>query len=232
MNAVPQPRLPASPLSLSEEADLVRRARARDASAVRAIIQANNRRLFRMARSILKDDAEAEDVVQETYVRAFTHLDGFRGEASLGTWLTRIAMNEALGRLRRRHPTVEWSTLEPGVLEAQVIQFPLSAISEDPERTMAQREIQTVVERAIDELPDAFRSVFIARVVEGMSTEETAEVLDLKPETVKTRLFRARALLRDNVEKRIGPVMMEAFPFAGKRCERLTEAVLRRLDLA
>lgn len=232
MNAVPQPRLPASPLSLSEEADLVRRARARDASAVRAIIQANNRRLFRMARSILKDDAEAEDVVQETYVRAFTHLDGFRGDSSLATWLTRIAMNEALGRLRRRHPTVEWSTLEPGVLEAQVIQFPLSAISEDPERTMAQREIQTVVERAIDELPDAFRSVFIARVVEGMSTEETAEVLDLKPETVKTRLFRARALLRDNVEKRIGPVMMEAFPFAGKRCERLTEAVLRRLDLA
>lgn len=232
MSVVPQLRLPASPLSLSEEADLVRRARAREASAVRAIIQANNRRLFRMARSILKNDAEAEDVVQETYVRAFTHLDGFRGESSLATWLTRIAMNEALGRLRRQHPTVEWTTLEPGALEAQVIQFPLSTPPEDPERTMAQREIQTVVERAIDELPDAFRSVFIARVVEGMSTEETAEVLDLKPETVKTRLFRARALLRDNVEKRIGPVMMEAFPFAGKRCERLTEAVLKRLDLA
>ncbi|RIK97950.1 MAG: RNA polymerase sigma factor [Proteobacteria bacterium] len=232
MSVVPQLRLPASPLSLSEEADLVRRARAREASAVRAIIQANNRRLFRMARSILKNDAEAEDVVQETYVRAFTHLDGFRGESSLATWLTRIAMNEALGRLRRQHPTVEWTTLEPGALEAQVIQFPLSTPPEDPERTMAQREIQTVVERAIDELPDAFRSVFIARVVEGLSTEETAEVLDLKPETVKTRLFRARALLRDNVEKRIGPVMMEAFPFAGKRCERLTEAVLKRLDLA
>ncbi len=232
MSVVPQPHLPASPLSLSEEADLVRRARARDASAVRAIIKANNRRLFRMARSILKNEAEAEDVVQETYVRAFTHLDGFRGQSSLATWLTRIAMNEALGRLRRQHPTVEWSTLEPGALEAQVIQFPLSTLPEDPERTMAQREIQTVVEKAIDDLPDAFRSVFIARVVEGMSTEETAEVLDLKPETVKTRLFRARALLRDNVEKRIGPVMMEAFPFAGKRCERLTEAVLRRLDLA
>jgi RNA polymerase sigma-70 factor (ECF subfamily) len=232
MSAISQPRLPASPLSLSEEADLVRRARARDASAVRAIIQANNRRLFRMARGILKNDAEAEDVVQETYVRAFTHLDGFRGDSSLATWLTRIAMNEALGRLRRRHPTVEWTTLAPGALEAQVIQFPLSTLSEDPERTMAQRQIQTVVEKAIDELPDAFRSVFIARVVEGMSTEETAEVLDIKPETVKTRLFRARALLRGNVEKRIGPVMMEAFPFAGRRCERLTEAVLRRLDLA
>jgi RNA polymerase sigma-70 factor (ECF subfamily) len=232
MSVVPQPRLPSSPLSISEEADLVRRAVAREPAAVRAIIKANNRRLFRMARGILKNDAEAEDVVQETYVRAFTHLGSFRGESSLATWLTRIAMNEALGRLRRQHPTVDWTTLEPGALEAQVIQFPLSAISEDPERTMAQREIQTVVEHAIDELPDAFRSVFIARVVEGMSTEETAEVLDLKPETVKTRLFRARALLRDNVEKHIGPVMMEAFPFAGRRCERLTQAVLKRLDLA
>jgi RNA polymerase sigma-70 factor (ECF subfamily) len=232
MSVVPQPRLPSSPLSISEEADLVRRAVAREPAAVRAIIKANNRRLFRMARGILKNDAEAEDVVQETYVRAFTHLGSFRGESSLATWLTRIAMNEALGRLRRQHPTVDWTTLEPGALEAQVIQFPLSAISEDPERTMAQRAIQTVVEHAIDELPDAFRSVFIARVVEGMSTEETAEVLDLKPETVKTRLFRARALLRDNVEKHIGPVMMEAFPFAGRRCERLTQAVLKRLDLA
>ena len=210
----------------SEEADLFRRARERDPAAIRAIMQANNRRLFRMARGILKDDSEAEDVVQEAYVRAFTHLDSFRGDSSLATWLTRIAMNEALGRLRRRRPTVDYTTLKPGVLEAQIIQFPLSAMTDDPERTMAQREIQTVVERAIDELPDAFRSVFIARVVEGMSIEETAELLDLKPETVKTRLHRARVLLRDNVEKRIGPVVMEAFPFAGKRCERLTQAVI------
>lgn len=231
MSVVPQPRLPAPAYSVGEEAELVRRARARDAGAVRAIIQANNRRLFRMARSILRNDAEAEDVVQETYVRAFTHLDSFRGASRLATWLTRIAMNEALGRLRQRRPTVDWTTLEPGTLEAQVIQFPLSTRSEDPERTMAQRQIQTVVEHAIDELPDIFRSVFVARVVEGMSVEETAEVLDLKPETVKTRLFRARALLRDNVEKRVGPVLMEAFPFAGRRCERLTQAVLARLGL-
>ncbi len=217
--------------AVSEDAELVRRARERDPGAIRAIMQANNRRLFRMARGILKDDSEAEDVVQEAYVRAFTHLDSFRGDSSLATWLTRIAMNEALGRLRRRHPTIDYTTLKPGVLEAQIIQFPLSAMPDDPERTMAQREIQTVVERAIDELPDSFRSVFIARVVEGMSIEETAELLDLKPETVKTRLHRARALLRDNVEKRIGPVVMEAFPFAGKRCERLTQAVLRRLGL-
>jgi RNA polymerase sigma-70 factor (ECF subfamily) len=213
------------------DADLVERARARDEAAIRAIMQANNRRLYRLARGILRNDSEAEDVVQETYVRAFTHLDGFRGDSSLATWLARIAMNEALGRLRRQRPNVEWTTLPPGTLEAQIIQFPLSATS-DPEKTMAQREIQQVVEHAIDDLPEAFRIVFITRVIEGMNVEETAEILGLKPETVKTRLHRARTMLRDNVEKKIGPIVMEAFPFAGKRCERLTDAVLKRLGLA
>jgi RNA polymerase sigma-70 factor (ECF subfamily) len=184
-----------------------------------------------MARGILRNDSEAEDVVQETYVRAFTHLDSFRGESSLATWLARIAMNAALGRLRRQRPNVEWTTLPPGTLEAQIIQFPLSATS-DPERTMAQREIQQVVEHAIDDLPEALRIVFITRVIEGMNVEETAEILGLKPETVKTRLHRARTMLRDNVEKKIGPVVMEAFPFAGSRCERLTDAVLKRLGVA
>jgi RNA polymerase sigma-70 factor (ECF subfamily) len=99
----------------------------------------------------------------------------------------------------------------------------------DPEKSMAQREIQHVVERAIDDLPEVFRIVFIARVIEGMNVGETAELLGLKPETVKTRLHRARSLLRGNVEKQIGPVVMDAFPFAGKRCERLTNAVLKRL---
>jgi len=137
-------------------------------------------------------------------------------------------MNEALGRLRRQRPGVEWTSLPPGVLEAQIIQFPLSATS-DPEKTMAQREIQHVVEHAIDDLPEAFRIVFMTRVVEGMNIQETAEILGLKPETVKTRLHRARSMLRDNIEKKIGPVVIEAFPFAGKRCERLTDAVLKRL---
>lgn len=213
------------------DAELVARARARDEAAVRCIMQSNNRRLYRLARGILRNDGEAEDVVQETYVRAFTHLESFRGDSSLATWLARIAMNEALGRLRRRRPNVEWTTLPPGVLEAQVIRFPLSATSEDPEKSMAQREIQHVVEHAIDELPEAFRIVFITRVIEGMNVEETADILGLKPETVKTRLHRARNMLRDNVERKIGPVVMGAFPFAGKRCERLTEAVLRRLEL-
>jgi RNA polymerase sigma-70 factor (ECF subfamily) len=211
-----------------DDAELVRRALGRDEAAVRAIIQANNRRLYRLARGILRNDAEAEDVVQDTYVRAFTHLEQFRGDSSLSTWLSRIAMNEALGRLRRRRPGVELSELEKSAPQAQIIPFPLAS-SDDPEKSMAQREIQQVVEHAIDELPEPFRLVFITRVIEGMNVEETAVILGLKPETVKTRLHRARNLLRDNVERKIGPVVMEAFPFAGKRCERLTEAVLTRL---
>jgi RNA polymerase sigma-70 factor, ECF subfamily len=211
-----------------DDAGLVRRALARDEAAVRAIMQANNRRLYRLARGILRNDAEAEDVVQDTYVRAFTHLEQFRGDSSLSTWLSRIAMNESLGRLRRQRAGVEWSELEKSAPQAQIIPFPLVS-SDDPEKSMAQREIQQVVERAIDELPEPFRLVFITRVIEGMNVEETAEILGLKPETVKTRLHRARNLLRDNVERKIGPVVMEAFPFAGRRCQRLSEAVLQRL---
>src|SRR3954471_4868061 len=225
----PKPQIPPIAPGETEDADLVRRAREREESAVRSIMETNNRRLYRLARGILRNDSEAEDVVQETYVRAFTHLAEFRGESSLATWLARIAMNEALGRLRRRRPGIEWTSLPPGTLEAQIIQFPLSGASEDPEKTMAQREIQHVVEHAIDDLPDAFRIVFITRVIEGMNVEETADILGLKPETVKTRLHRARTMLRENVERKIGPVVMEAFPFAGRRCERLTEAVLTRL---
>ncbi|HWZ36763.1 MAG TPA: RNA polymerase sigma factor [Bradyrhizobium sp.] len=229
---MPQAPAPQTIPAAAGDAELVRRALIRDETAVRAIIKANNRRLYRLARCILRNDGEAEDVVQETYVRAFTHLADFRGDSSLSTWLSRIAMNEALGRLRRQRASVELSSLPQGALEAQIIQFPLMSAAGDPEQSMAQREIQHVVEAAIDELPEPFRMVFITRVVEGMNVEETAEILDLKPETVKTRLHRARAMLRDNVEKKIGPVVMDAFPFAGRRCDRLTEAVLKRLGYA
>jgi RNA polymerase sigma-70 factor (ECF subfamily) len=229
---MPQAPAPQTIPAAAGDTELVRRALIRDEMAVRAIIKAHNRRLYRLARGILRNDGEAEDVVQETYVRAFTHLADFRGDSSLSTWLSRIAMNEALGRLRRQRASVELSSLPQGALEAQIIQFPLMSAADDPEQSMAQREIQHVVEAAIDELPEPFRMVFITRVVEGMNVEETAEILDLKPETVKTRLHRARTMLRDNVEKKIGPVVMDAFPFAGRRCDRLTEAVLKRLRYA
>jgi RNA polymerase sigma-70 factor, ECF subfamily len=214
----------------TSDSELVARAMRRDEAAVRAILQANNRRLFRIARGILRSDSEAEDVVQETYVRALTHLDGFRGDSSLSTWLSRIAMNEAMGRLRGRRPSLELNVLQEKA-EAEIIQFPGASVPTDPEKSMAQSEIQQVVEHAIDELPEPFRLVFITRVIEEMNVEETADLLGIRPETVKTRLHRARAMLRENVEKRIGPVVMQAFPFAGRRCERLTEAVLNRLGM-
>src|ERR1700726_1571614 len=127
MRTAPAPQNAALGIS---EAELVARARKRDEGAIRSLMQANNRRLYRIARGILRNDGEAEDVVQETYVRAFTHLDSFRGDSSLATWLARIAMNEALGRLRRQRLSVEWTTLPPGALEAQIIQFPLSAATD------------------------------------------------------------------------------------------------------
>jgi RNA polymerase sigma-70 factor (ECF subfamily) len=227
MRSAPAPRV-AVP---SDDAELVQRALARDDAAFRTIMERYNRRLYRIARSILRNDTEAEDAVQEAYVNAFAHLEGFRGDSSLATWLSRITMNEALGRLRRERPVVELDAFEAQRTEAQIIQFPQTVTSGDPERTMAQREILQLVERATDNLPEIFRIVFITRVIEGMSVEETADLLGLQPKTVKTRLHRARRLVREQLDKQIGPVLMDAFPFAGRRCERMTSAVMQRLGL-
>jgi RNA polymerase sigma-70 factor (ECF subfamily) len=194
--------------------------------------------LFRIARSIMRNDSEAEDVLQEAYCNAFANLHTFRGEAQFGTWLSRIVMNEALGRLRRRRPTVELAAIEnspafaaQSTFAAQIIPFPNSAPQLDPETTMARNEIRVLLERAIDDLPEAFRTVLVARLIEGMSVDETAELFGILPETVKTRLHRGRRLLRLELEKHVGPMLGDAFPFAGHRCERLTAAVLQRLGL-
>ncbi|BCG89174.1 RNA polymerase sigma factor [Mesorhizobium sp. 113-3-9] len=203
---------------------LVQRALAREAGAFRAIIKTHNQLLYRIARGVVRNDAEAEDIVQEAYMRAFASLGSFRGDSSLATWLSRIVINEALGRLRKRRHTVAM----PENPEAQIIRFPINP-SDDPERTMAQRQILALVERATDSLPDIYRVVFVARVIEGLSMEETADLLGVRPETVKTRLHRARTLLRKALDDEIGPVLLDAFPFAGRRCERLTQSVMRRL---
>ncbi|PAQ12329.1 RNA polymerase sigma factor [Mesorhizobium temperatum] len=208
----------------SGEMQLVGRALALEGGAFHTIIKMHNQRLYRIARSVVRNDSEAEDIVQEAYVRAFAQLGDFRGESSLATWLSRIVINEALGRLRKRRRTVAM----PQNLQAEIIKFPLNP-SDDPERMMAQRQILELVERATDRLPDVYRTVFVARVIEGLSIDETAELLDVRPETVKTRLHRARALVRKALADQIGPVLLDAFPFAGRRCERLTAAVMRRL---
>ena len=215
--------------ALLAEDDLVARARDGDERAVRAIIQRNNRRLYRIARGILGDDGEAEDAVQEAYLKAFTRLDAFRGEANIGTWLCRIVMNEALGRLRRRRPTLEWSAMDDGV---ESLLPPAEASVADPERATAQRQIQHLLEQAIDRLPEDFRMVLIARVVEEMSIEDTALLLALRPETVKTRLHRARHFLRSAVEAEVGPVLKDVFPFEDPRCERIAGHVVSRLTLS
>ena len=214
------------------ERELVQLARAGVGSAFRAIIQRNNRRLFRVARSILKDDSEAEDVVQEVYARAFEHISEFRGDSTLATWLIRIAINEAQGRLRRQRPAVDLAMIESeqkGMSE--VISFPLASSNADPERVAAQREVRRLMERAIDELPDAFRVVFVMRLVEEMSVEETASFLGLREETVKTRLHRARNLLRRALDAQLAPALKDSFPFDGARCARISDVVLKRLGL-
>jgi len=219
-------------LAVLDDMQLVQVARQRNGAAFRVIMQRNNQRLYRIARAVLHDDSEAEDVVQEAYVRAFAGLADFRGESSLSTWLSRIVLNEALGRLRRRRPTVDVTSIENHQpAQDKVIPFPLTSTQPDPERTMAQRQIQVLLERAIDNLPDDFRTVLVARVVEGMSVEETADLFGLRAETVKTRLHRARRLLREALEKQAGPVLTHAFPFDGWRCERTTNKVLERLGL-
>jgi len=198
--------------------------------AFRIIMQRHNQRLYRVARSVLRNSVEAEDAVQEAYAAAFSHLASYRGESPLAAWLSRIVMNEALGRFRRKPGPADFAPLE-AVREAEIIPFPSSAPQDDPERTMAQRQILQLVETATDALPEVYRVVFMIRVIEGMSVEETAHLLGIKPETVKTRLHRARQLVRDQLNKQIGPVLMDAFPFAGRRCERLTTGVLKRLGL-
>ena len=214
--------------------DLVGLAREGHAGAFRRIMQRHNRRLYRVARGILRDESEAEDVVQEAYIRAFTHLAGFRGDAKLSTWLTRIVMNEAMGRLRRQRPTVELTVLD-AIHEqqgAEIIPFPLAdAAAENPERSAARREIRELLERAVDNLPESYRVVFVMRAIEEMSVEETASYLNMRAETVKTRLHRARRLLREALDAQLASTLTEVFPFAGARCARIADAVLARLGL-
>jgi RNA polymerase sigma-70 factor, ECF subfamily len=216
-----------------DDGALVERARNRDGAAVRLIMQRHNRRLYRVARSVLNDEDEAEDVVQETYVRAFTHLDGFRGEAQLSTWLTRIALNEALGRLRRRRITVGLKDIDAinDQGEARVIYLPSARQDSDPEAAAARTEVRRLLEHAVDQLPEHFRVVFMLRDIEEMSVEETASHLGLRTETVKTRLHRARRLLRQSLDRTLSSAVSDVFPCAGARCARMTEAVLTRLGI-
>lgn len=224
------------PAAEPQEAALVSRAAAGETEAVRQIIKTHNQRLYRLVRAVLRNNADAEDVLQEAYLNAFTHLDTFEGSASLSTWLSRIALNAALMRLRAqkrlKRTAVTYPVPAAGHMDAEIIPFPLShSITADPERIMAQRQLLTLVEEATDALPESFRLVFVARIIEGLSAEETATALNIPVATVKTRLHRARKFIRTRLEEQIGPILINAFPFAGTRCARLTEAVIIKLGL-
>ncbi|WP_019171338.1 RNA polymerase sigma factor [Pseudaminobacter salicylatoxidans] len=218
---------PLNSLEPQDDACLVELARRNDEAAIRTLIRRHNRRLFRIARSIVRDDAEAEDIVQETYVKAFTNLASFRGEARMLTWLTRIALNEALGRLRRRRPTAELKEVDRAD-EAQLIPFPGAHVP-DPEAETARSQLRDLLERTVDDLPEPFRIVFILRDVEEMSIEETAILLAIRPETVKTRLHRARTMMRNSIERRFSATFSSLFPFDGMRCARMGDRVIARL---
>lgn len=208
-----------------DDAALVERAQQRDAAAFWLIIKRHNQRLYRVARAVLNDETEAQDVLQETYIHAFTHLPEFRAEARLSTWLTRITLNEALGRRRQRRPMVD-------LTDVKAMPAPSSVDQADPEEATGLAEIRRLLERAVGGLPEHFRIVFVMRDIEDMSTEETALLLGLRPQTVKTRLHRARRLLREMLRDKLAAVFTDTFPFAGASCDRLMQSVLERLGIS
>ena len=212
--------------------EMAQRCRERDRVAIRAIVTANNQRLFRTAWSILKDRGEAEEAVQSAYVSAFASLDTFEGRSSLSTWLTRIVVNEALGRLRaqkRRRNQLEGAGV--AVLEDYREAFMRGSEARPPDVALAREQMRRLLEQAVAMLPETFRTVFVLREVEGLSGEETAEALDLPVATVKTRLHRARRKLQQILAPQIGNALSETFPFAGADCAALTERVLAKLGL-
>jgi RNA polymerase sigma-70 factor (ECF subfamily) len=202
-----------------------------DREGLTTVMQRHNGRLYRLARSIVKDDSEAEDVLQESYIRAFTKLEGFRGEASLGTWLATIVANEALQRVRRRRPTVELDAIAETQAASGEDGTPQSEGAR-PEHEAARHEIRRLIERAVDKLPLDFRAVFVLRAIEQMSIEETAVALGIRPETVKTRFHRANRQLRAALGADLDRIFDSAFPFLGARCDRIVAAVLARLGVA
>jgi RNA polymerase sigma-70 factor (ECF subfamily) len=200
---------------------IVARVVAGDTAAFETLVRRHNQRLFRATRAILKNDDEAEDAMQEAYVSAFAHLTDFGGRARFSTWLVRIAVYEALGRLRKgkRLTSLDDTQLEEGPM----------ATTRDPEEATSDQELRVLLERAVDALPVGFRAVFVMRAVEGLSASETSEALDIPEETVRTRLHRARGLLRDDLVAKLDATAPQAFSFHLSRCDRVAAGVLARI---
>jgi RNA polymerase sigma-70 factor (ECF subfamily) len=213
--------------ALSDE-EIVERMRLGETALFEILMRRYNQRLFRVTRAILGNDSEAEDVMQEAYVRAYMHLNQFDGRAKFATWLTKIAIHEALARVRQRQRLVELDA-EPAVDESAMN---YRSNSRNPEEELMSRTLALVLETAIDALPPLYRSVFMLREVEGLNTVETAECLSLSEETVKVRLHRARSLLRKEIYTQTGAATAAAFQFLGARCDRMVAVVFEKIGLA
>jgi len=207
------------------DSEVVRRVLAGETELFEIIMRRYNQRLYRAARAILGDDAEAEQVMQEAYVLAYTHLAQFAEKAKFSTWLTKIAVYEALARLRRRSRFVDFDTFA----ESEKGKRMLSSAERTPEQKTLDSELKNLLERAVEELPEHYRSVLVMRDVEGLDTAETAECLSISEETVKTRLHRARALMRKQLYVRAGVTRHELFSFQKTRCDRVVSEVLKRI---
>lgn len=214
-----EPALQGQPPSLSDE-EIVARVVSGEAALFEMIMRRYNQRLFRTLRALVPNDSEAEDVLQEAYVHAYHHLAQFEGRAKFSTWLTRIAIHEALARQKRRRRFTSLDDLE---------QQPAMA-DPTPEETATSTELRGVLQRAIDRMPESLRVVFIMREVDGLDTEETAECLGLSASNVKVRLHRARALLRSRLDGELGAEVRRLHAFDGARCDAIVASVLRRID--
>jgi len=226
-----KPATQPSPHEGLSDADLVVQIIAGDEAAFTLLMRRYNQTLYRTARSILKDDAEAEDAVQEAYLLAYRAMPGFRGEAKLSSWLVKIVVNESIARARKRTRRAEVIHIDGETLaDIEAAEGHMNeATPEQPERAALQAEARRLLEAKIDKLPDAFRTVFVLRALEEMTVEETAASLGINEATVRTRYFRARSLLREALAREIDFAFDKAFSFAGERCDRIVAGVLRRL---
>jgi RNA polymerase sigma-70 factor, ECF subfamily len=220
----------ADPVLATDNELATRVAADQDAGAFEALMRRHNQRLFRVARAILGDDADAEDALQDAYLDAYRHMSEFRREAQLLTWLTRIVVNHSLMRLRKqkRQGTVVSLHAPFGADDARDREL-ADETAEPPSHAALRAEVRRVMERRIDDLPLAFRTVFIMRDVEDMSVQETADALGIPAATVRTRLFRARALMREALARDLDIITPNVFSFAGDRCDRIVAGVLARL---
>jgi RNA polymerase sigma-70 factor, ECF subfamily len=209
-----------------DDAELVHRIGLRDEAAFEDLMRRHNAALFRAARSILHDDSDAEDALQEAYLAAYTHIKSFRGESSVLTWLTRIVINQALGRRRSRirdRIVVPFGD-QPGALAHE--QEAIEDSGETPENAAVRDDMRRLLESKVDSLPDVFRAVYVLREVNEMSVEETAASLEIPEATVRSRLFRARGLLRESLARELDMAAGEMFTFGAERCDRLVARVL------